>query len=106
MVQELFKHELRLPPELVQQLSASPLGQSRYAQAAPGFELYGSASHVLLAACSAKEPAREPLDGGGGYFTQALLKFLREHDNAKLTYDSIIMGLPPLHPYVPFLWRF
>jgi hypothetical protein len=52
-------------------------------------------SHVLLAATSLSQPARE--QGESGVFTRALLKLLRENPGPnRLTYSEVIGRLPPL----------
>jgi hypothetical protein len=62
----------------------------------------GLASHVLLAACTDKEEARE--DNAcivmRGRFTLALTELLRSGDLQSLTYTDIIQRLSPLPSYV------
>jgi len=61
---------------------------------APSFLYRGMTSHVLLAACRAKELAYEVQ--GKGVFTTALLKLLHEVGPQNLTYDSLLRRLPRL----------
>lgn len=75
------------------------LRDKRKAKVAKGFEMAGSASHVLLAACSETESSYE--SNGRGQFTQALLAFLRDpsvRTNA-VTCGSLIEQLPDLPRY-------
>jgi hypothetical protein len=54
-------------------------------------------SHVLLAATSSADPARE--ENRRGIFTQALVALLRSHQQPELlTYSDVILSLPPLGP--------
>ncbi|QRV78455.1 ICE-like protease (caspase) p20 domain protein [Ceratobasidium sp. AG-Ba] len=59
----------------------------------------GSRSHVLLAACGAKEVAKEP--GGRGAFTTALLEVLRSVRPDALTYMGIMDRLPAIPDQTP-----
>ncbi|KAG8825464.1 hypothetical protein FRC17_008636 [Serendipita sp. 399] len=59
-----------------------------------GFEYYGDASHVLMAACAPDETAKEI--NGRGSFTKALLKTITTFGIENMTYDSLIKRLPPL----------
>jgi hypothetical protein len=61
---------------------------------ADGHENSGLASHVLLAAASSTEKARE--NRGRGIFTKALLELLRKESLAKLTYQDVIQRLADL----------
>jgi hypothetical protein len=61
---------------------------------ADGCENSGLASHILLAAASCYEQAREKQ--GRGVFTQALLTLLRNTPLATLTYKDIIQRLADL----------
>ena len=51
-------------------------------------------SHVLLAACGAKEEAKEIAQGGA--FTSALLKTLETVGHNNVTYTELIHRLPLL----------
>ena len=59
-----------------------------------GFLKSGLSSHVLLAACSAKEFAKE--ENGRGRFTTALLATLSDVGADKVTYTDLIHRLPIL----------
>lgn len=59
-----------------------------------GYELSGSRSHVLLAACKADERSRE--DGRGGFFTRALLETIRDEGTDKITYEGLIDCMPDI----------
>ncbi|KAH6917593.1 caspase domain-containing protein [Coprinopsis sp. MPI-PUGE-AT-0042] len=63
---------------------------------APGYEMAGLRSHVLLAACKQDQQAIER--GGRGVFTSALVKLLEKDGIDKLTYQDVIARLPDL-PY-------
>jgi hypothetical protein len=67
----------------------------RCAAVSSGFQYNGVASHVLLAACAANEPAIE--EGGRGAFTSAFLNTITEIGYQNLTYEEIIARLPPLN---------
>jgi hypothetical protein len=54
----------------------------------------GMRSHILLAACGAKERAYEAQ--GKGVFTTALLKLLYEDDAQTLTYANLLRDFPHL----------
>jgi hypothetical protein len=73
---------------------------SRAAIEAKGYENYGLASHVLLAACKLSERALER--DGRGAFTQALLKLLRDSTirTDAITYKETIERLDDLPAYV------
>ncbi|KAH8817924.1 caspase domain-containing protein [Flagelloscypha sp. PMI_526] len=66
---------------------------SRLEQVPPLFESAGAASHILLAACSKDEAAKE--ENGRGKFTEALTRYLRHPTTQtdRLTYEQIIGGL-------------
>lgn len=51
-------------------------------------------SHVLLAACGARELAWE--SHGQGEFTHMLLEILRANDITSLTYSGLMHNFPPL----------
>ncbi|QRW07388.1 ICE-like protease (caspase) p20 domain protein [Ceratobasidium sp. AG-Ba] len=59
----------------------------------------GSQSHVLLAACGAKESAKEP--EGRGAFTKALLEVLYEARPDGITYTEVMERLPTLPDQTP-----
>ena len=59
-----------------------------------GFAQRGLRSHVLLAACDAKESAWET--GGRGAFTTALLETLIATGAGNVTYSGILEKLPSL----------
>ena len=61
---------------------------------AKGFLNSGLGSHVLLAACGAKEEARDSAQGGA--FTSALLQTLETVGHNKVTYTELIHRLPSL----------
>ncbi|KAJ7207140.1 hypothetical protein GGX14DRAFT_456331 [Mycena pura] len=65
------------------------------------FEKTGAASHVLLAACSSKEEAKE--DSGRGRFTSSFLSLLRSSsvDLTTLTYQDAISRMPDLIMQTP-----
>ncbi|KZV82915.1 hypothetical protein EXIGLDRAFT_754684 [Exidia glandulosa HHB12029] len=67
---------------------------NRGSHPAVGFKASGLASHVLLAACSAEESAREC--DGRGYFTTALFEVLRASTARQMTYSEIVTQLPLL----------
>jgi hypothetical protein len=64
------------------------------------FQYTGLASHVLLAACDAKEKALE--EGGRGVFTVALLEVIKQIGFQNLTYAESIRRLPRLRKYIYF----
>jgi Caspase domain len=59
-----------------------------------GFQHHGLRSHVLLAACGAKELAFE--QEGRGAFTSALLELLRTICAQNITYANLLQRLPTL----------
>jgi hypothetical protein len=61
---------------------------------APGFQYHGLRSHILLAACGAKELAYE--DQGMGVFTTELLKLLSKAGTRDITYANLLQLLPNL----------
>jgi hypothetical protein len=61
---------------------------------APGFLRSGLNSHVLLAACGAKEKAREEM--GRGVFTKAFLEVLTNIGADKITYSDLLERMPAL----------
>jgi hypothetical protein len=58
------------------------------------FQYNGVASHVLLAARAANEPA---IEGGQGSFTDAFLNTISGTGCQNLAYAEIIARLPPLN---------
>jgi hypothetical protein len=67
---------------------------SRGASIAPGFAQSGLLSHVLLAACGAKELSLE--ENKRGVFTSAFLTTLRTVGADKVTYRDILRRMPAL----------
>ena len=75
--------------------------ENRGVEIAPGFLHHGLRSHVLLAACGAKELARERPGvmheaHSNGLFTAALLKTLGTVGAQNITYTNLLMRLPSL----------
>lgn len=62
------------------------------------YAIWGSASHVLLAACSAEQPSNESV--AGGLFTRMLIGALRRDGAHDLTYRRLIEELPEVKQYV------
>ena len=60
----------------------------------PNFLRHSVRSHILLAACAAKEPAYE--DHGKGVFTTALLRLMSAVGTQNLTYANLVRWLPCL----------
>jgi hypothetical protein len=87
-----------LPKEYILNVSAEARTDVQDRDIAPGSTSWkrpDSTSHILLAATSAAQRARE--EDGQGVFTRELLKFLREQpDPGLLTYADVIGGLPRL----------
>lgn len=82
-----------LSPELDRDIIA-PSGGERQLRVSTSFPQHSIRSHVLLAACEAKEFAWE--SGGRGAFTTALLEALIATGADKVTYTGIIQKLPSL----------
>jgi len=82
-----------LSPELDKDIIAPP-GEERQIPISTSFSQRGIRSHILLAACEAKEFAWET--GGRGAFTTALLEALIAIGADKVTYSGIIQRLPSL----------
>jgi hypothetical protein len=61
---------------------------------APGFLYGGLRSHILLAACGAKEKAKE--EQGQGVFTKALLEILRTVSADTVTYTDLLRRIHAL----------
>jgi len=70
----------------------------RGTQISPGFLQSGLRSHVLLAACGAKEVAQEVQ--GHGVFTKAFLNTISTVGADKLTYADLLQRMYALPAYV------
>lgn len=81
-----------IPANLDQDVWHGSSGRST--QIAPGFLQSGLMSHVLLAACGAKELAKE--QQGRGVFTQALLEVLSTVGADKATYTDLVKRIHAL----------
>lgn len=81
-----------IPANLDQNIWCSSGGRST--QIAPGFLQSGLMSHVLLAACGAKELAKE--GKGRGVFTEAFLEVLAAVGADKVTYTDLIKQMHAL----------
>lgn len=57
-----------------------------------GFQKSALQSHILLAACTAEQRSRET--NRGGFFTTALLGFLRARAIENVMYEDLITGPP------------
>lgn len=68
--------------------------EDRSTDIAPGFLYGGLRSHVLLAACGAKEKAKE--EDGRGVFTKAFLEVLRTVAADTVTYADLIRRIHAL----------
>ncbi|KZP29219.1 hypothetical protein FIBSPDRAFT_727545, partial [Athelia psychrophila] len=66
----------------------------------PGLFYKGMDSHVLLAACGAKEIADEHGSPSRGLFTTALLKLLQEEGVDKLIYTDVMKRIDAIPKYV------
>ncbi|KAA1472263.1 hypothetical protein DENSPDRAFT_881116 [Dentipellis sp. KUC8613] len=82
-----------IPPDLDRDIW-SDSSNDRAAQIASGFAHAGLRSHVLLAACSAEETAKE--EKQRGIFTKALLEALRKYGADKVTYKDLAQRIPLL----------
>ncbi|KAH6909146.1 caspase domain-containing protein [Coprinopsis sp. MPI-PUGE-AT-0042] len=69
---------------------------TRGIKVANGFTQHGIRSHVLLAACSANEEAREDASERRGRFTVALLKLLRNTGAEQLVYADVLCRIEPI----------
>ncbi|PVF94195.1 hypothetical protein CPB86DRAFT_713713, partial [Serendipita vermifera] len=78
---------VKLPPTLDKDIWSS----TRRRTIPSGFSNTGLSSHVVLTACGTNEVAEE--NAGGGVFTQALLKKLRELRSSELTYSELIQHI-------------
>jgi len=74
-------------------------GSVRTFKTPSGFGHTGTKSHVLLAACTSYEKARERQ--GCGLFTEALLKALRASNVNKTTYNDLRRRIPQLDGQTP-----
>jgi hypothetical protein len=73
----------------------SSKGLERGTKVHSGFAHKGLRSHVLLAACRSQELAYERTSRG--VFTVALLETLVNIGIGKLTYATLLGGMPPLY---------
>lgn len=71
---------------------------TRGSSTAAGFARKGLNSHVLLAACTQKEQARE--QSGRGNFTKAILQTIEATGADKLTYTSLLERMDKIPAYV------
>lgn len=69
-------------------------GGKRATMIPAGFLHYGLQSHVLLAACSAKQGADDSSEGG--VFSLELFRTLRSIGADKLTYRDVLYRMSPL----------
>lgn len=76
-------------------------GNSRGSKIPSGFLRKGLRSHVLLAACSAKEQAREL--GGRGNFTKAFLNLIRSEGVDKLLYSDVLERMETIPRFAVYL---
>ena len=83
-----------IPPENDPEMRAS--AGTRGIKVANGFANRGIRSHVLLAACSASELAREDAGVCRGRFTVALLKLLRSTGAEQLVYADVLCRIDPI----------
>jgi hypothetical protein len=75
---------------------------SRGTSIGPGFVHSGLRSHVLLAACSARELAME--ENKRGVFTKTLLETLRTIGADKVTYKDVLNRIKTLPAFVSSLY--
>jgi hypothetical protein len=89
------------PPSDIDQdlLTAEP--GTRASSTAAGFARKGLNSHVLLAACTQKEQARE--QSGRGNFTKAILQTIEAIGADKLTYASLLERMDKIPAYVYYI---
>jgi hypothetical protein len=88
-----IKIEGNLPARLDQHIWDKS-DEDRAMDIAPGFLYGGLRSHVLLAACGAKEKAKE--EQGQGVFTKALLEILRTVSADTVTYTDLLRRIHAL----------
>jgi hypothetical protein len=81
-------------------VDAGILGLDRGSHVRPGFLHTGLRSHVLLAACGAKEQAKEV--EGRGIFTKALLQVLSSVSADTITYTDLLQRIYELPEYAKF----
>ncbi|SJL10034.1 uncharacterized protein ARMOST_13416 [Armillaria ostoyae] len=96
--------QLLQPPKVSPDCDSTIWSLAPKTQAVAGFAGTPRDSHVLLAACSRSQTAKEV--DGKGLFTRALLKVMRERSMAKgeLTYTSLMRSLSiPQHWQTPHL---
>jgi hypothetical protein len=84
----------QVAPDLLEELPGT-----RATSIAEGFQTSGLLSHVLLAACTKEQTAKERQ--GRGAFTQAILALWKKESVELLTYKDVILHLPDLPLYVP-----
>ncbi|TFY66007.1 hypothetical protein EVG20_g5083 [Dentipellis fragilis] len=89
---------VKIPSDLDKDIWSNSSGD-RLAKIASGFSHSGLRSHVLLAACSAEETAKE--DNRRGVFTKALLEALRMYGADKVTYKDLTQRIPLLPAQSP-----
>ncbi|KAA1472264.1 hypothetical protein DENSPDRAFT_170741 [Dentipellis sp. KUC8613] len=82
-----------IPTDLDRDIWSNSTGD-RLAKVASGFAHTGLRSHVLFAACSAEETAKE--EDRRGVFTKALLEALRMYGADKVTYKDLAQRIPLL----------
>jgi hypothetical protein len=82
-----------IPPELDKNIWGT-LGGGRGTSVPPGFLQSGLRSHVLLAACGAKEKAKE--EYGRGIFTNAVLEVLKAVSADTVTYTDLLQRMHAL----------
>jgi hypothetical protein len=83
-----------VPWDLDLEIWSDAQGENLDVTIAPGFLRRGLRSHILLAACGAKELAYE--DQGKGIFTAALLNLLSTVGAHNVTYANLLQRLPSL----------
>jgi hypothetical protein len=83
----------KILPDVDRNIWGAPAA-SRSASVAPGFLRAGLNSHVLLAACGARELAMEVQ--GRGVFTKAFLEVLTTVGAGSLTYAGVLLQIQPL----------
>jgi hypothetical protein len=93
MTRLTFEIEEYLPARLDQHIWDRSDGD-RGTDIAPGFIHSGLRSHVLLAACGAKEKAKE--EQGRGVFTKAFLEILRTVSADTVTYTDVLRRIHAL----------
>jgi hypothetical protein len=87
-------NSIEIPPDLDQDIWQHVEVPEGRATVPAGFAYSALNSHVLLAACGAKELARE--EKGGGVFTSAMLHVLKSIGAEKLTYKDMLERIPIL----------